>query len=46
LKRIWLLRKSLAALPSAEAMELMLGKLQKTTSNAEFLMGIKTKTTD
>jgi len=42
LKRIWLLRKSLAALPSAEAMELMLGKLQKTTSNAEFLMGIKT----
>ncbi len=43
LKRIWLLRKSLSALAPVEAMELLTGKLRKTQSNAEFLMGIKTE---
>ena len=41
LKRIWLLRKSLSSLTPVEAMELLTKKLKKTSSNAEFLLGIR-----
>jgi transcription termination factor Rho len=37
LNRIWVLRKVLNPLSSTEAMELLLEKLRKTKSNAEFL---------
>jgi transcription termination factor Rho len=40
-KRISLLRKSLAEMSPADAMEQLLQKLQKTRSNAEFLLGIR-----
>ena len=37
LNRIWILRKVLSPLSSVETMELLLDKLAKTRSNAEFL---------
>jgi len=37
LQRVWVLRKVLNELNSVEAMELLLGKLQRTKSNEEFL---------
>src|SRR5580693_2366413 len=37
LSRIWVLRKVLSPLSTVEAMELLLGRLSKTKSNAEFL---------
>ena len=37
LERIWVLRKVLNSLSSVEAMELLLSKMRKTQSNAEFL---------
>jgi transcription termination factor Rho len=37
LNRIWVLRKVLSPLSTVEAMELLLGRLVKTKSNAEFL---------
>jgi transcription termination factor Rho len=37
LDRIWVLRRALAPLSSSEQMELVLNKLEKTTTNAEFL---------
>ena len=37
LNRIWVLRKVLSPLSTTEAMELLLGRLSKTKSNAEFL---------
>ncbi len=37
LKRIWMLRKALAAVPADEAMELLLKRLGQTKSNEEFL---------
>lgn len=40
LKRIWLMRKVLNELNSAEAMELLIEKLKKTKTNAEFLMSL------
>ena len=40
LKRIWLMRKVLNELNSIEAMELLIQKLKKTKTNAEFLMSI------
>lgn len=40
LQRIWLMRKVLNELSSSEAMELLLEKLKKTKSNAEFLMSL------
>ncbi|MFH1407267.1 MAG: transcription termination factor Rho [Candidatus Omnitrophota bacterium] len=40
LKRVWLLRKALNELSSVEAMELLLDKLSKTKTNAEFLMSM------
>ena len=40
LKKIWLLRKALNELSSVEAMELLLGKLKKFKTNAEFLLSL------
>ena len=38
LKRIWMLRKALNELNSAEALELLIDKLSKTKNNVEFLL--------
>jgi len=38
LKRIWVLRKALNELSSAEALELLMEKLAKTKNNVEFLL--------
>lgn len=38
LKRIWMLRKALNELNSAEALELLIDKLSKTENNVEFLL--------
>lgn len=40
LKRIWILRKVLNDMNSDEAMELLIDRLSKAKSNAEFLMGM------
>jgi len=40
LQRIWLMRKVLNELNSVEAMELLIEKLKKTKTNAEFLMSM------
>jgi transcription termination factor Rho len=40
LHRVWLLRKVLSGRNPVEAMELLTGRLQKSRSNAEFLMGL------
>jgi transcription termination factor Rho len=37
LNRVWILRKVLSPLSQVEAMELLLDKMGKTKSNAEFL---------
>jgi transcription termination factor Rho len=41
LGRIYLLRKALAGVPPLEAMELVVEKLKKTSSNIEFLLSMK-----
>jgi transcription termination factor Rho len=41
LDRIYILRKALAGVPPVEAMELIVEKLKKTKSNAEFLLSMK-----
>jgi transcription termination factor Rho len=41
LRRVWLLRKVLSDMNPVEAMELITGRLKKTGSNAEFLLGLK-----
>jgi transcription termination factor Rho len=41
LNKIWILRKALNGVPPVEAMELIVSKLKKTKSNAEFLMTMK-----
>jgi transcription termination factor Rho len=40
LKRVWILRKILNELPSDESMQLLIEKLSKSKTNAEFLMGM------
>ena len=40
LKKIWILRKALNELSSVEAMELLIGKLSKFKTNAEFLVSL------
>ena len=40
LKLVWILRKALNELPSDEAMQLIIDKLGKTKTNAEFLMSM------
>jgi len=42
LNRIWILRRVLNPLSSVEAMELLLERLEKTKSNAEFLASMQT----
>jgi transcription termination factor Rho len=41
LSRIWTLRKALKDVPAVEAMELLINRLKKTSSNAEFLMALQ-----
>jgi transcription termination factor Rho len=41
LNRIYILRKALSGVPPVEAMELIVEKLKKTKSNAEFLLSMK-----
>ncbi len=43
LKRIWILRKALNELGSAEALELLIQKLSKTQNNIEFLLTLDKK---
>jgi len=40
LKRVWVLRKVLNEMNPLDAMELLINKMKKTKSNAEFLMGL------
>jgi len=41
LEKIFKLRQALADLTSVDAMKLLLGRLKKTNSNAEFLLSMK-----
>jgi transcription termination factor Rho len=41
LSRIWILRRALNGVPPVEAMEMIINKLRKTRSNAEFLLSMK-----
>ena len=41
LSRIWTLRRALKDVPAVEAMELLINRLKKTGSNAEFLMTLQ-----
>jgi transcription termination factor Rho len=43
LKRVWMIRKALNELSSEEAMQLLIEKLKKTKTNAEFLLSINGK---
>ncbi|MDI6773786.1 MAG: transcription termination factor Rho [Verrucomicrobiota bacterium] len=39
--RIWILRRAINGVPPVEAMEMLVNKIKKTKSNAEFLMSMK-----
>jgi transcription termination factor Rho len=41
LAKIWILRKALNGVPAVEAMELLVNRLKKSKSNAEFLMTLQ-----
>ena len=41
LQKIWIMRKALNGVPAVEAMELMINRLKKTKTNAEFLMSLQ-----
>ena len=41
LQRVWTLRKAMNGVPPVEAMELILGKMKKIKTNAEFLMTLQ-----
>jgi transcription termination factor Rho len=41
LSKIWILRRAINGIPPVEAMEMMVNRLKKTKSNAEFLMSLK-----
>lgn len=41
LSKIWILRRALSGVPPTECMEMIINKLKKTKSNAEFLMSLK-----
>jgi transcription termination factor Rho len=41
LQRIWILRRAINGVPPVEAMEMIVNRLKKTKSNAEFLMSMK-----
>jgi transcription termination factor Rho len=40
LNKIWTLRKAIKDIPAVEAMELIVNRLKKTKTNAEFLMSV------
>jgi len=41
LSKIWILRRAINGVPPVEAMDMILNRLKKTKSNAEFLMSMK-----
>jgi transcription termination factor Rho len=41
LNRIWILRRAINGIPPVEAMEMIIKRLKKTDSNAEFLLSMK-----
>lgn len=41
LSKIWILRRAVNGVPPAEAMEMIVNRLKKTKSNAEFLLSMK-----
>ena len=41
LQKIWILRRALNGVPIVEAMELLIGKLKKSSTNAEFLIKLQ-----
>ncbi len=41
LNKVWILRKAINGIPPAEAMELLLGRLQKVKTNVEFLLTLQ-----
>jgi transcription termination factor Rho len=41
LNRIWILRRAINGVPPVEAMEMIINRLKKTKSNAEFLVSLK-----
>jgi transcription termination factor Rho len=41
LSRIWILRRAINGVPPVEAMEMIINRLKKTKSNAEFLLSMK-----
>ena len=41
LQRVWTLRRAISGVPPVEAMEMIINRLKKTQSNAEFLMSMK-----
>jgi len=41
LSRVWTLRRAINGVPPVEAMEMILNRLKKTSSNAEFLLSMK-----
>ncbi len=41
LAKIWILRKALNGVPAVEAMELIVNRIKKTKSNAEFLLALQ-----
>jgi transcription termination factor Rho len=41
LSRVWILRRAINGVPPVEAMEMIVNRLKKTKSNAEFLMSLK-----
>ena len=41
LKRVWVLRRAINGVPPVEAMEMIVNRLKKTKTNAEFLMAMK-----
>jgi len=41
LSRIWILRKAISGVPPVEVMEMLINRMKKTKSNAEFLLSMK-----
>jgi transcription termination factor Rho len=41
LAKIWILRRAISGVPPVETMEMIVNRLKKTKSNAEFLLSLK-----
>jgi len=41
LGKVWILRRAINGVPAVESMEMIVNRLKKTSSNAEFLMSMK-----